>query len=118
MDPADHRERGDRPCRALSGAGGAWHRCLGAFLAYFFLRDGGNFQRMLVRAVPNAFFERTLYLLHEQEAEAAMGLPAEAHSFAILPIGWPRGKFGPVRRAPLDKVVYADHWGTSWQPKA
>ena len=60
----------------------------------------------------------TLYLLHEKEAEAAMGLPAEAHSFAILPIGWPRGKFGPVRRAPLAQVVYADHWGSAWQPSA
>lgn len=35
------------------------------FVAYFFLRDGGQFQRMLGRAVPNAFFEKTLYLLHE-----------------------------------------------------
>jgi predicted PurR-regulated permease PerM len=35
------------------------------FLAFFFLRDGRRFQRFLGRAVPNAFFERTLYLLHE-----------------------------------------------------
>ena len=38
---------------------------LAPFLAYFFLKDGGRFQRFLARAVPNAFFERTLYLLHE-----------------------------------------------------
>jgi predicted PurR-regulated permease PerM len=35
------------------------------FLAYFFLRDGGRFQHMLAAAVPNAFFEKTLYLMHE-----------------------------------------------------
>ncbi|HEY6897482.1 MAG TPA: AI-2E family transporter [Rhodocyclaceae bacterium] len=35
------------------------------FLAYFFLRDGGRFQRMLASALPNAFFERGLCLLHE-----------------------------------------------------
>lgn len=35
------------------------------FISYFFLRDGGQFQRMLGRAVPNAFFEKTLYLMHE-----------------------------------------------------
>lgn len=35
------------------------------FLAYFFLRDGGRFQHMLLAAVPNAFFEKTLHLMHE-----------------------------------------------------
>lgn len=38
---------------------------LAPFLAYFFLRDGRRFQRFLARAVPNAYFERTLYLLYE-----------------------------------------------------
>ncbi len=57
----------------------------------------------------------TLYLLFEKEAEAALGLPEGVHSFAILPLGWPRGKFGPVRRAPLNQVVYADRWGNAWQ---
>ena len=33
------------------------------FLVFFFLRDGGHFKMFLGRAVPNAFFERTLYLL-------------------------------------------------------
>ncbi len=38
---------------------------LAPFLAFFFLKDGGRFKRFLARAVPNAFFEKTLYLLHE-----------------------------------------------------
>lgn len=38
---------------------------LAPFVAFFFLRDGGQLQHMLGRAVPNAFFEKTLYLLHE-----------------------------------------------------
>ncbi|GAB2182277.1 AI-2E family transporter [Denitratisoma sp. agr-D3] len=38
---------------------------LAPFVAFFFLRDGGDFQHMLGRAVPNAFFEKTLCLLHE-----------------------------------------------------
>jgi predicted PurR-regulated permease PerM len=38
---------------------------LAPFLAFFFLRDGRRFKKFLGRAVPNAFFERTLYLLHE-----------------------------------------------------
>lgn len=35
------------------------------FLAFYFLKDGQRFKRFLVHAVPNAFFERTLNLLHE-----------------------------------------------------
>lgn len=38
---------------------------LSPFLAFFFLRDGHAFNRFLSHAVPNAFFERTLALMHE-----------------------------------------------------
>lgn len=37
---------------------------LAPFLAYFFLRDGRRFKGFLANAVPNAFFERSLFLLH------------------------------------------------------
>lgn len=53
----------------------------------------------------------TRHLLHEREAEAALGLPAGVHSYAILPIGWPMGKFGPVRRGKLSEIVFQDRWG-------
>ncbi|MBV8664928.1 MAG: AI-2E family transporter [Burkholderiaceae bacterium] len=43
---------------------------LAPFLAFFFLRDGRRFKKFLGRAVPNAFFERTLYLLHEVDQTA------------------------------------------------
>ena len=28
-------------------------------------------------------------------------------------VGWPRGSHGPVRRRPLDEVVYLDRWDES-----
>jgi nitroreductase len=56
----------------------------------------------------------TLYLLFEKEAEAALGIPEGAHSYAILPIGYPLGKFGPVARTALEDVVFADRWGEAW----
>ncbi|MES3021260.1 MAG: AI-2E family transporter [Pseudomonadota bacterium] len=43
---------------------------LAPFLTFFFLRDGPRFKRFLARAVPNAFFEKTLYLLHEVDQTA------------------------------------------------
>jgi nitroreductase len=56
----------------------------------------------------------TLYLLFEQDAEAALGLPPDAHSYAILPIGYPLGRFGPVVRTALQDVAFADRWGEPW----
>jgi nitroreductase len=52
----------------------------------------------------------TLYLQFEKEAEAALGLPLGVHSYALLPIGYPMGRFGPVRRVALADVVYEDRW--------
>jgi nitroreductase len=53
----------------------------------------------------------TLYLNFEKEVEAALGLPADWHSYAIIPIGYPMGRFGPVRRISLTDVVFEDRWG-------
>jgi nitroreductase len=53
----------------------------------------------------------TRHLLFEKEAEAALGLPKGVHSYAILPIGYPMGHFGPVGRGNLADFVYQDKWG-------
>jgi nitroreductase len=52
----------------------------------------------------------TLYLQFEKEAEAALGLPPNVHSYALLPIGYPMGRFGAVCRIPLADVIYDDSW--------
>jgi nitroreductase len=57
----------------------------------------------------------TRHLVHEAEAEKALGLPEGVHSYAILPIGYPMGKFGPVGRGALEDVVYQDRWGTPYR---
>jgi nitroreductase len=53
----------------------------------------------------------TRHMFYEKEADAALGLPEGVHSYAILPIGYPMGKFGPVGRGPLKEIVYQDRWG-------
>ena len=53
----------------------------------------------------------TRHMLFDKEADAAMGLPDGVHSYAILPIGYPMGKFGPVGRGPMKQFVYQDKWG-------
>jgi nitroreductase len=57
----------------------------------------------------------TRHMLFGKETDAAMGLPEGVHSYAILPIGWPMGNFGPVGRGPLSDVVFLDHWGAKWR---
>jgi len=45
---------------------------LAPFLTFFFLRDGWRFKKFLSDAVPNAFFERTLYLLDQVDHTAQL----------------------------------------------
>ena len=56
-----------------------------------------------------------LYLNFEEEVEVNLGLPPDRHSYAILSIGYPIGRFGPVRRVPLAKVVYEDQWSQPYR---
>ena len=74
-------------------------------------------QNMLLaaRALDLAATLTTLHLQFEKEAEAALGLPPNVHSYALLPIGYPMGRFGPVRRVPLADVVYKDRWGQTYR---
>jgi nitroreductase len=59
----------------------------------------------------------TLYQSLEEDADAVFGLPEAAHSYAILPIGYPMGNFGPVARTALKDVVFADRWGQTWSSR-
>ena len=55
------------------------------------------------------------HMFYQKEVDKALGLPDGVHSYAILPIGYPMGKFGPVKRAPLNAVVYQDRWGEAYR---
>ena len=70
-------------------------------------------QNMLlaIRALGLGSTLTTRHLLYEKEAEAALGLPEGVHSYAILPVGYPMGRFGPVGRGKLSDFVYQDKWG-------
>ena len=56
----------------------------------------------------------TRHLLFAAEADAALGLPDGVHSYAILPIGYPMGTFGPVGRTRLSDVVFEGAWGVPY----
>ncbi|MCS6927701.1 MAG: nitroreductase family protein [Candidatus Binatia bacterium] len=54
----------------------------------------------------------TVSALYEEELKAVLGLPADVSTYALIPIGYPRGKFGPVQRVPVEEVTCVDRWGT------
>jgi len=56
----------------------------------------------------------TRHLLFKEESEKALQLPDNVSSFAILPIGYPMGNFGPVSRGDLRDFVSFDRVGEPW----
>jgi nitroreductase len=44
-------------------------------------------------------------------ARRALGLPFGIQACAVIPVGWPRGRYGPNTRRPLEKVVSFDRYG-------
>ncbi|MFD4989532.1 nitroreductase family protein [Streptomyces sp. NPDC058372] len=50
------------------------------------------------------------HLMLEQEWKEALAIPKEVKTFAVIPVGWPRGRFGPVRRRPVESVIRRDGW--------
>jgi nitroreductase len=56
----------------------------------------------------------TNHIRCEDEVKAVLGLPPEVSTYALMPIGYPEGKFGPLARRPVSEVAYADRWGAAW----
>lgn len=44
-------------------------------------------------------------------ARRALGLPWNVQPCAVIPVGWPRGRYGPTSRKPAERVVHYDRWG-------
>jgi nitroreductase len=56
----------------------------------------------------------TNHLLYEQEVRDLLGIPDDTFTFAIMPIGFPRGVYGKLNRRPVSEVAYANGWGNRW----
>ena len=52
----------------------------------------------------------TWHLMAEKEVKQVLGIPRNIHTYALIPIGWPKGKFGPVRRKPVEEMIHRDRW--------
>jgi nitroreductase len=57
----------------------------------------------------------TNHIRCEHEVKALLCLPTDVSTYALMPIGYPIGKFGPLTRQPVSEVAHADRWGVAWQ---
>src|SRR6516162_227157 len=56
----------------------------------------------------------TNHIRCESEVKEVLGIPEDVQTFAMMPIGYPRGKFGPLTRRPIVEVARVDHWSHFW----
>ena len=52
----------------------------------------------------------------EPEIKAALGIPDPVEVVAIVPVGYPKGRFGPTDRRPAAQVTHHNAWGNREQP--
>ena len=55
----------------------------------------------------------TMHQVFEEELHARYGIPTEYGVVVSIPIGWPLGRFGPVRRRRAAEVTYFGAWGNT-----
>lgn len=53
----------------------------------------------------------TLPLWSTTVARKALGLPISVQPACVVPLGWPRGKYGTTTRKPVGEVVHLDRFG-------
>jgi nitroreductase len=58
----------------------------------------------------------TFHLARESEVKELLNIPADVHTAALIPLGFPTGKWGEARRRSVHEVVYLDTFGENlWQ---
>ncbi|HEX6520343.1 MAG TPA: nitroreductase family protein [Streptosporangiaceae bacterium] len=56
----------------------------------------------------------TLYGGHEEELRELLGLPADALTMALIPMGYPaQGRWAEPKRRPIEEVVHWNRWGAT-----
>ena len=57
----------------------------------------------------------TLHRLHQDDIRKLLGIPDTVETAALIPVGWPKGKFGEGFRKPVEDVTYWEQWGNKRQ---
>jgi nitroreductase len=65
---------------------------------------------LMARALGLAATLTTWHIMFEQEVKAILGIPRPVNTYAIIPVGWPAGRFGPVNRKPATDSIHWERW--------
>ncbi len=63
------------------------------------------------RAVGLGASVTTMHHMFEEELAEQLGVPDDVSLVALLPVGFPQGRFGPVTRKPAEELTHFDRWG-------
>ncbi len=55
----------------------------------------------------------TLHKMHEDDVKALLHIPENVETIALIPIGYPKGKYGPTTRRPVAEVTHYERWDGS-----
>jgi nitroreductase len=66
---------------------------------------------LAARAVGLGATLTTLPLWSVMLARRTLGLPSSVTPVAVVPVGWPQGRYGPTTRKPVADVVHLDRYG-------
>ncbi|MBM3140459.1 MAG: nitroreductase [Chloroflexi bacterium] len=59
----------------------------------------------------------TLYAGHEEDVKRLLGIPEDALTMALIPLGYPaRGRFSEPKRRPVEEVTHWGRWGERRRP--
>ncbi|HVM39339.1 MAG TPA: nitroreductase family protein [Acidimicrobiia bacterium] len=53
----------------------------------------------------------TMHRGREQEVKALLGIPDDVDTFAMIPVGYPLGRWGEAPRRPVEESVSWEQWG-------
>jgi nitroreductase len=52
----------------------------------------------------------TVHLLQHDDVRAVLDLPAEVQTWAMIPVGYPTGRWGEAKRRPVEETTYWNSW--------
>jgi nitroreductase len=53
----------------------------------------------------------TIHKFRDAQVKELLGIPEQVETAALIPLGYPRGRFARPARKPVHEVAYADAWG-------
>ena len=57
----------------------------------------------------------TMHRRRQDEVRSLLGIPSTVETMAMIPLGYPLGRWGVAARRPLEEVAFDNRWGEPWR---